>query len=172
MKDIRNRNIEVQSEEVQEIMGDVPPWILRWGIIAITTVTIAFVIGCWLFKSPEIVKGDIMISSAKGNIGARMLLPDTDISKIRTGQRVKISLDRFPSTEYGYVEGIVNAISDIPGTDNKYRIFVDLPHGLVTDTNNPIPIHSLQKGQAKIVINNERLIFRFVRILDILKPYS
>lgn len=61
MKDIRNRNIEVQSEEVQEIMGDVPSWILRWGIMVITAVTIALVIGCWLFKSPEIVKGDIMI---------------------------------------------------------------------------------------------------------------
>mgnify|MGYP007019927609 FL=1 len=30
-----NKDIELRSEEVQEVMGQVPAWIVRWGITAV-----------------------------------------------------------------------------------------------------------------------------------------
>ena len=32
-----NKNIELRSEEVQEVMGQVPAWIVRWGICLLYT---------------------------------------------------------------------------------------------------------------------------------------
>jgi len=39
----RNKDIELRSEEVQEVMGQVPAWIVRWGIrlLFLVVVTVA-----------------------------------------------------------------------------------------------------------------------------------
>ena len=42
--------IELRSEEVQEIMGDVPPWILQWGITTIAIVLFAIFIGSFFIR--------------------------------------------------------------------------------------------------------------------------
>lgn len=42
-------NMELRSEEVQEVMGEIPHWILRWGITLIAFFVIAFGIFSFFF---------------------------------------------------------------------------------------------------------------------------
>lgn len=166
MKNSYKDNIELHCEEVQEIMGNVPPWILRWGILAIAFVTVMFFAVCYLFRLPETIDGNAIIAISKNNIIAKMLVVDSKVSKIKIGQEVKISLDRYPSSRYGYIIGFVNSISDIPNRDNEYTIWIRLPHRLVTDANVDIPLKTIQRGESKIIIGNVRLINRLVKGLD------
>ena len=166
MKNSYKDNIELHCEEVQEIMGNVPPWILRWGVLAIAFVTMMFFAGCYLFRLPETIDGNAIIAISKNNIIAKMLVVDSKVSNIKIGQEVKISLDRYPSSRYGYIIGFVNSISEIPNRDNEYTIWIRLPHRLVTDANVDIPLKTIQRGKSKIIIGNVRLINRLVMGLD------
>ena len=48
-----NKDIELRSEEVQEVMGQVPAWIVRWGITLLFLVVVALLVGSCFFKYPD-----------------------------------------------------------------------------------------------------------------------
>ncbi len=53
--------LEIRSEEMQEIMGYVPRWIVRWGISVITVSIILLLAGSWFFKYPDIVNATVVV---------------------------------------------------------------------------------------------------------------
>jgi len=53
--------LEIRSEEMQEIMGYVPRWIVRWGISVITVSIIILLVGAWFFKYPDIVNATVVV---------------------------------------------------------------------------------------------------------------
>lgn len=55
--------IEIRSEEVQEILGHVPNWIIRWGITVIFAVIVILLIGSYMFKYPEIITSPIVVTT-------------------------------------------------------------------------------------------------------------
>ncbi|HML64704.1 MAG TPA: HlyD family efflux transporter periplasmic adaptor subunit [Dysgonomonas sp.] len=50
-----DRQIELRSEEFQEILGSVPSWILRRGITLIALIVLVILIGSSIFKYPDII---------------------------------------------------------------------------------------------------------------------
>ena len=50
------KEIELRSEEVQEVMSHVPVWILRWGITVLFCIVIILLIGSYLFKYPDVLE--------------------------------------------------------------------------------------------------------------------
>lgn len=69
----KHKAIELRSEEVQEVMSQIPPWILRYGITELFVIVIALLIGSWFFKYPDVIKAEIIITSLEppANIIAR-----------------------------------------------------------------------------------------------------
>lgn len=57
------KDIELRSEEVQEVMSQIPPWILRRGITALFVTVLTLLIGSWFFKYPDVIKADITVTS-------------------------------------------------------------------------------------------------------------
>lgn len=55
--------IEIRSEEVQEILGHVPSWIIRSGISVLFLVVFVLLIGSWFFKYPDIIKSRITVTT-------------------------------------------------------------------------------------------------------------
>lgn len=51
------------SEEAQEILGKIPSWIIRWGIVIIAAIFIGIMIGCYFIKYPKIVHAQISITT-------------------------------------------------------------------------------------------------------------
>ena len=58
------KEIELRSEEVQEVMGEIPPWILRWGITTLFVIVVALLTGSWFFKYPDTIKAEITVTSS------------------------------------------------------------------------------------------------------------
>ncbi len=59
------REIEIRSEEVQEILGTPPGWMVRWGtIVAMVTVVLLGWVGYWV-KYPDVVDGAITITTSE-----------------------------------------------------------------------------------------------------------
>jgi len=55
--------IEIRSDEVQEIMGTPPSWIVRWGIVIIFCVVTVLLTGSYFYKYPDIIQARVTIVS-------------------------------------------------------------------------------------------------------------
>ncbi|MEN8122294.1 MAG: HlyD family efflux transporter periplasmic adaptor subunit [Bacteroidota bacterium] len=55
--------IEIRSDEVQEILGFIPHWIIRGGISVIFLIIVLLLIGSWYFKYPDVISSSITITT-------------------------------------------------------------------------------------------------------------
>jgi len=63
MKEVEN--IEIRSEEVQEILGTPPGWMVRWGsTLALVIVVLLGWVGYWV-RYPDVIDADITITSSE-----------------------------------------------------------------------------------------------------------
>ena len=66
--------VALRSEEVQEIIGYVPHWLVRWGITAFFFVLLILVAASWLIRYPDVIKTSLRLTSfnAPKSVDARM----------------------------------------------------------------------------------------------------
>jgi len=56
--------IELRSEEFQEVLGYVPPWILRWGVTGIAIIIVILLIGSSIIKYPDVIPAQIVLTGS------------------------------------------------------------------------------------------------------------
>ncbi|MDL2223744.1 HlyD family secretion protein [Bacteroidales bacterium OttesenSCG-928-M06] len=56
--------IELRSEEFQEVLGSVPPWILRWGITVLAIFVVLLLVGSSIIKYPDVVPATLTLTSS------------------------------------------------------------------------------------------------------------
>lgn len=56
--------IELRSEEFQEVLGYVPPWILRWGVTVLAVVVVILLIGSAVIKYPDIIPARVVLTGS------------------------------------------------------------------------------------------------------------
>ncbi|MDH6311010.1 multidrug resistance efflux pump [Dysgonomonas sp. PFB1-18] len=59
-----DRQVELRSEEFQEVLGSVPSWILRWGITLIAIIVLIILIGSAIFKYPDTISTSMTLTSS------------------------------------------------------------------------------------------------------------
>ena len=57
------KNIELRSNEVQEVMNHIPPAILRYGITVLAVIVCVLVIGCAFFSYPDTVEAEFTLTT-------------------------------------------------------------------------------------------------------------
>jgi HlyD family secretion protein len=57
------KEIELRSPAVQEVLGRPPRWIIRWGISIIFAVIAVLVVGSYFFKYPDIIEARIVVTT-------------------------------------------------------------------------------------------------------------
>jgi multidrug resistance efflux pump len=55
--------IELRSEEVQDILTKVPSWLIRWGTILIFVIILMLLFASWFLKYPDVVASQIVITT-------------------------------------------------------------------------------------------------------------
>jgi HlyD family secretion protein len=55
--------IELRSEEFQEVLGDTPSWILRWGIILVASIVAILIAGSFVFKYPDTLNAEMTLTN-------------------------------------------------------------------------------------------------------------
>ena len=58
-----HKDIELRSEEVQEVMSEISPAIVRWGITVVFFILAMLLIGCFIFKYPDIITASVTITT-------------------------------------------------------------------------------------------------------------
>lgn len=61
-------DINLRSEEVQEILAAPPSWMLRWGITVIFGLIILVMFFAWLIRYPDLISGKAILTTAKSPV--------------------------------------------------------------------------------------------------------
>ena len=92
---------------------------------------------------------------------ARINAPIVNSGKIKKNQKVRLSLNSFPESEYGVLIGRVDYISTIPNPEGFYIVNVNLSPSLETNYKKTIHFNYEITAKAEIITHDLRLIERF-----------
>ncbi|GAA3518952.1 HlyD family efflux transporter periplasmic adaptor subunit [Aquimarina addita] len=77
-------DIQLRSEEVQEILTRVPHWMIRWGNVLIFALVILLLFLSWLIKYPDVIKAEAIVTA--------QVPPQKEYAKV-TGEIEKILVE-------------------------------------------------------------------------------
>lgn len=127
--------IEIRSDEVKEILGQVPRWIIRWGTTVIFVIIILLIIGSGLFKYPEIQPSAIILTTK--NPPAKLIAKtDGKIISLFTEDKQKVSAgDHIVLIESAAdYEDIIEMAENLKGfkenTENEIYLELDKSYSL------------------------------------------
>jgi HlyD family secretion protein len=63
MEEKKGQTIEIRSEEIQDILGQIPSWIVRWGTVVIMVTILIILAGSLVFTYPDIKRADILVTT-------------------------------------------------------------------------------------------------------------
>lgn len=155
-------NIELRSEKVRNIIGQVPSRIIRSGITTLFVVVMILLTGSYFFRYPDTLKGTTHLHSDSSSLYfATINLPYHFIGKIKSGQKVNIEMEGYPANNFGLLKGEVSQVFPTPLETNEASYFivkVTLTNGMTSTQNKIITFYPNLKGKAKITIGEHRLL--------------
>jgi multidrug resistance efflux pump len=96
---------------------------------------------------------------------AELAISQKGIGKIRNGQQVILKVEGYPDEEYGYLKGVVNYISEMPGKSDSFWIKVNLPQQLKTNYNKEIAFRNNLLARAQVITDDKKLFDRMIGVL-------
>lgn len=149
----------VRSEEVQEIMGKMPPWILRSGITLIGILVLGAFVAAWFFRYPEVIPARVVITPQQSSYVVKGSMQASGAGKVKAGQKVLIRLTAYPYEEYGLLQGTV-MFAEANVADTNFQVNIHLDHLLQTTTGKEIPVQPRLDGTAEILTEDKSVLQR------------
>ncbi|CAG0970183.1 hypothetical protein FLAV_01183 [Flavobacteriales bacterium] len=86
-------------------------------------------------------------------------IPATGFGKIQTGQKARIKLNNYPPYEFGFLEGVVSKLTEIPN-ESTYQVEITLSNGMSSSYNKQLTFTPEMTGTAEIVTQDLRVMQR------------
>ena len=113
-----NRDIEIRSEEVQEILSFVPNWMIRWGNALFLFLIVLLLTLSWFVKYPDIVIAQAVITTAvppqkeyaktSGKIDTLFVV---DAQKVVVNQPLAIIENTANYTDIFFLKSVIDTIT-------------------------------------------------------------
>jgi multidrug resistance efflux pump len=117
---ISRSNIEIHSEEVREIMGQIPGMVVNWGLTVVFSIILIIIVGSYFFKYPKVVSAPMtiitsnppasLICKSSGRI-AKWFIHDGQM--VKQGDKVAIIKNTAEYDDVTYLSAIINKIDTI-----------------------------------------------------------
>jgi multidrug resistance efflux pump len=59
----KQQNIQIRSEEVQEILSFAPNWMIRWGMTLVFLIILMLIIISWFVKYPDVITAEVVVTT-------------------------------------------------------------------------------------------------------------
>lgn len=96
-------SLSVRSEEVQEIIGRPPHWIIRWGITIFFLVLVMVLVLSWLIKYPDIVGASFTLTSVNA--------PKSVVAHAN-GQLINLFAEDHEQVKQGQILGFIESTAN------------------------------------------------------------
>lgn len=113
-QNIDTQRIELRSEKVRNIVGQVPSLLLRRGITVIASVVILVFVGTYFIQYPETIQAKFILKEKGATYYGEAFVPYAYLQKIKIGQKVRIILEGYPSSEFGVLVANIDNIQLSP----------------------------------------------------------
>ena len=148
--------IELRSEKVRHIIGEIPSGIVRYGITIITIVILVLLVGAYFIPYPETISARIeMTDRQQGTVD----IPYKYVNTVKKGKNVSIELEGYDTEMYGVANGTITATMHTPRQTAAGSVFT----AQVKITDCRYKIISGMAGTASILVSNESVLQRIVR---------
>ena len=154
--------IELRSEKIRHIIGEIPSGIVRYGITIITFVILGLLAGAYFIPYPETISARIeMTNRQQGTVD----IPYKYVNTVKKGKNVSIELEGYDTEMYGAANGTITATMHTPRQTAEGNVFT----AQVKITDCRYKIISGMTGTASILVSNESVLQRIVhRIINII----
>ena len=151
-----DKKIELRSEKVRHIIGEIPSRIVRYGITIITFVILGLLIGAYFIPYPETISARIeMTDRQQGTVD----IPYKYVNTVKKGKNVSIELEGYDTEMYGAANGTITATMHTPRQTAAGSMFT----AQVKITDCKYKLVSGMKGTASILVSNESVLQRIVK---------
>ena len=148
--------IELRSEKVRHIIGEIPSGIVRYGITIITIVILVLLVGAYFIPYPETISARIeMTDRQQGTVD----IPYKYVNWVVKGKNVSIELEGYDTETYGAANGTITATMHTPRQTAAGNVFT----AQVKVTDCKYKIISGMTGTASILVSNESVLQRIGR---------
>ena len=148
--------IELRSEKVRHIIGEIPSGIVRYGITIITIVLLVLLVGAYFIPYPETISAKVQMTNAhQGTID----IPYKYVNTIARGMTANIEVEGYDAEIYGVVNGVITTTSNTPRQTAEGSVFT----AQVRITDCRYKLVSGMKGTASIFVSNESVLQRIVQ---------
>lgn len=152
------------------LKNHIEEWIQRYIIISSENGGVEFVS---FLQENQLVSGGqqlFFIQPPETNYYAEMKAGQAGFGKIKSGQKVILRLDGYPSAEFGYLEGKISYISTLPNARDSFMTKIDLPAALTTNYKKSVFFRNNLLASAEVITDDRRLIDRlFGKLQEILR---
>ncbi|HDR51231.1 MAG TPA: hypothetical protein ENN90_06355, partial [Mariniphaga anaerophila] len=107
-------SVEIRSDEVQEILGTPPRWIIRWGITIMLLVVMVLLAGSYFYKYPDLISARITIVSEN---------PPVQIVAKSNGKLDQLLVGNNQQVEAGEILGLIENTANY---NDAYRLLAKL----------------------------------------------
>ena len=148
--------IELRSEKVRHIIGEIPSGIVRYGITIITIVILGLLVGAYFIPYPETISAKVQMTNAhQGTIA----VPYKYVNAIARGMTANIEVEGYDAETYGAAKGEITATSHTPRQTATGSVFT----AQVRITDCKYKIVSGMTGTASILVSNESVLQRIIQ---------
>lgn len=159
--EISNIKDNMESSEIQ--LTELDNTIKNGTLTATTSGTVSLLADLTIGDVVEAGKTLCIIVPYETSLEATLYIPESEISKIHTGQSIEYVFNAIPYTEFGKVNGTISEISadsaNIEGADTKYYLAkANLTEISLTNSKNETrTIQTGQLCQAKIISGSKKV---------------
>ncbi len=93
MPELDPQDIELRTDEVQEILSDIPGWINRWGGFIILSVLLLLLVGTWIIRYPDIIVSQATIVTE--NPPVHLVARSSGKIKLLAKNKEEVEKDRY-----------------------------------------------------------------------------
>lgn len=154
-------NIELRSDKVRSIIGQIPPWIIRRGISVVLLIIFALLIGSYYFKYPYTIFTTVVFVKKDNSFIGIVKIPANEISKIKKGQEVEIYFENVKNLNGLTFKSKIDDVSNNVTISNEMGFYK-------SEINKIENLNITEQTNGKAVIKTDEISF-FERII---KPFK
>ena len=151
-----DNEIELRSEKVRHIIGEIPSRIVRYGITIITIVMLGLLIGAYFIPYPETISAKVQMTNA---YQGAITIAYKYVNTIARGMTANIEFEGYDAETYGAANGMITATSHTPRQTAEGSVFM----AQVRITDCRYKMIKGMMGTASILVSNENVLQRIGR---------
>lgn len=144
---------------ISNIENQLENWSSKYEIFAPYTGELAYLENLTIGEYVNVEQNLLAVIPTNRDFIGRLKVPKEGVGKLEVGQTVRVSLDSYPSTEYGLIEGRVTSVAMLPN-ENFYRIEFELNKGMISTYGKHLNYKPNLSGKAEVITQELRLIQR------------